>query len=249
MISSAEIKRIKSLQQKKHREIEGLFIAETPKIIESLLKSNLEIIKIFATSSWIRPQNMPIDIPICIISEKELERISSLKSPNQVLALLKIPNRLQDNITQGYSLLLDDIRDPGNLGTIIRIADWFGIDRIICSIETADAYQPKTVQATMGSIGNIPIHYVNLKDLLQEHPTMKIYGAYLEGDNIYKTEFSEDAWILIGNEAHGISKEYKRFVSQPILIPNFSKDQNSRAESLNASIATAIICSEIRRKG
>lgn len=244
MISKAEIKQVKLLHQKKHREEKQLFIAEGPKVVTELLKSKFFIKEIFATKEF---NVQSSKLKVREISEKELIQVSALTSPNQVLAVFEIPvAKLNiESLKQELVLALDDIRDPGNFGTIIRIADWFGIKNIICSESCVDLFNPKVVQATMGSIARVNVHSCNLETTLSEFKkSIAIYGATIDGGNIYSEKLSSCGIILIGNESKGISENLLKLVSQKISIPNFS----SEAESLNAAIATAVICSEFRRK-
>ncbi|MEG2177664.1 MAG: RNA methyltransferase, partial [Bacteroidales bacterium] len=252
MLSIQQIKEIKQLHLKKNRVEKGCFIAETPKVVEVLLKSNLIFLQLLATDEWFAKNKLPLSpqIEVSKITETELGRISGLKTPHQVLAILKCPllSPEASSLFNGISLVLDDIRDPGNLGTIIRIADWYGIDRIICSLNSADAWQNKCVQASMGSIANTEIVYMDLDRLMALKPAhFPVYGMFLEGENIYSTQFAKEAMIVIGNEAHGISASLALKIDKKILIPQFSKDPIRKAESLNASIATAVVCSELRR--
>lgn len=249
MISSNTIKRIKSYQQKKFRKLDGVFVAETPKVVETLLHSDFTPLQIYALPSWLEQNSGILRTETIEITENELHRISGLVTPNQVLAIFELPHAPSlSSVFQGCNLILDDIRDPGNLGTILRIADWFGMDRIICSPLCCDAFQPKCVQSSMGSIGNVEIVYADLLPLIEKKPEdFPIYGTFLEGDNIYQTTIKENAWFLIGNEAHGISKDLENHVNHRIYIPSFTQKRN-QAESLNASMATAILCSEIKRR-
>jgi TrmH family RNA methyltransferase len=191
----------------------------------------------------------------CIeVKPAELERISSLSTPNEVLAVCRIPEYKLDSkaLENKLTLVLDDIRDPGNLGTIIRIADWFGIEDIVCSNESADAFNPKVVQSTMGSIARIKVHYTDLTGFLQPDVNnyKPVYGALLEGKNIYSEKLSSSGLIVIGNESKGISEPIQKLVTHKISIPSFShfKPGGGEAESLNAAVATAVICSEFRRR-
>jgi TrmH family RNA methyltransferase len=252
MISIQTIKRVKSLQQKKFREEEHCFVAETPKIVEELLSSNaysVEVVyalKPWIDANWKRFARHTLED----VSQKELERISGLQTPNQVLAVVKKPD-ISVNFEMIFSdtcLMLDDIRDPGNLGTILRIADWFGIKNVICSNESVEYTNPKCVQASMGSFLRVSIHYGDLPRILSQKPeNMPIYGTFMEGENIYQTELEQKSCIVIGSEAHGISKSVESLMTKKIHIPSFSVEKN-HAESLNASIATAIFCSELKRR-
>jgi TrmH family RNA methyltransferase len=183
-------------------------------------------------------------INFCEISVTELEKISSLKTPQEVLALIKTPNwpALQHDQLKGkFSLVLDGIQDPGNMGTIIRIADWFGINNIICSDDTVDAYNPKVVQACMGSLARVKVHYIPLVDFLTKIK-LPVFGALLDGENIYDTDFGKEGLVIMGNEGNGLRPEIAKLVSKAITIPRIGK-----AESLNVAIATALFCSEITR--
>jgi len=251
LISIQTIKRVKSLQQKKFREEENCFVAETPKIVEEVLSSKTYSVEVvYGLKSWI-DENWKRFARHTLeeVSPKELERISGLQAPNQVLAVVKKPEVLTDfqTVFSDTSLMLDDIRDPGNLGTILRIADWFGIKHVICSNESVEYTNPKCVQASMGSFLRVEVHYGNLSEILSQKPeNTPIYGAFMEGENIYQTELNQKACIVIGNETHGISKPVESLITKKIHIPSFSTEQN-HAESLNASIATAIFCSELKR--
>ncbi len=262
MLSKSQISFINSLKQKKYREEHQLFIAEGAKIVPELLNSSIVVKQVYATSDFLRNNVIPSTVERFEIKENELERISSLTKANEVLAVCETPNYFLDSesLKGKLTLVLDDIKDPGNLGTIIRIADWFGIENIVCSSETVDAFNPKVVQATMGSIARIKVHYINLIDFLKQQRTgvtlsgvegkPKIYGALLEGKNIYTEKLSSEGLIVIGNESRGISEEVQNLITDKISIPSFShyKSGGGEAESLNAAIATSIICSEFRRR-
>jgi TrmH family RNA methyltransferase len=254
MLSKSQITFINSLKQKKYREEHQLFIAEGAKIVPELLNSSIIVKQIYATSDFLRNIIIPAGIERFEIKENELERISSLTKANEVLAVCETPNYVLDNesLKGKLTLVLDDIKDPGNLGTIIRIADWFGIENIVCSSETVDAFNSKVVQATMGSIARIKVHYVDLVPFIQQQVANKkfVYGALLEGENIYSEKLSSEGLIVIGNESRGISDEIQKLITNKISIPSFShyKSGGGEAESLNAAIATSIICSEFRRR-
>jgi TrmH family RNA methyltransferase len=254
MLSKNQIKFITSLKQKKFREEHQLFIAEGIKMVSELINSDIEVKQVYATSDFLRNNKIENNIERFEIKANELERLSALFTPNEVLAVCQIPayELISENLKDKLTLVLDNIQDPGNLGTIIRIADWFGIENIICSITTADIYNPKVVQATMGSIARIKVHYTDLVILFQEltnNEQQSIYGALLEGENIYSKKLSENAFIIIGNESQGISEKLLPFITDKISIPSFShfKSMKGEAESLNAAVATSIICSEFRR--
>ena len=255
MLSKNQIKYVNSLKQKKFREEHNLFIAEGTKIVPELLVSGISVKQVYATSDFFRTTKIATNIERFEIKENELERISALMTPNEVLAVCETPHyQLQiDSLKNKLTLVLDDIKDPGNLGTIIRIADWFGIENIICSNDTVDAFNPKVVQATMGSISRIKIYYADLAEFFQlqiENFKLTVYGALLEGENIYTKKLSSEAFIVIGNESKGISEKLLPFITDRVSIPSFShyKTVSGEAESLNAAIATSIICSEFRRR-
>ncbi len=251
MLSKNKIKYLTSLQVKKYREENNQFVAEGVKLVDELLKSNFKITEIFALKEWINKHASIRNMEVNEISLTELERISGLKTPNHVVALVEITNQ-QINVNEIYSdlvIALDDIKDPGNLGTIIRIADWFGINNIVCSVNSVDVYNSKVVQATMGSIARVNVYYTDLNKFISNAPKdIKVYGTLLEGENIYQKELSEKGIILIGNEANGISSELISLITDKIHIPSFANNNNDKAESLNASVATAIICSEFKRR-
>ena len=238
MLSKNQIKFVRSLELKKNRKREHLFVAEGPKVVGDLLKAGFRPHSIFSTSPRQDGQ---------LVTEEELQRISFLQHPQEVLAIFEIPDSEHRPINpNGLSLALDGIQDPGNLGTIIRIADWFGIDAIYCSQETADVYNPKVVQATMGSIAHVPITYCNLVELLRK-VECPIYGTLLDGEDIYQKELQKNGIIVMGNEGNGISQEVRPMITHRLLIPNFSNSKET-AESLNVAIATAITCSEFKRR-
>ncbi len=242
MFSKSQIKLIKSLSQKKFRSKEKLFIVEGKKGILELLKSGLHLHSIYTIDDIF---DTP---PECTfyISEPELKKISNLSTPQSALAVFHIPEAKKPSL-DGLIVALDEIQDPGNLGTIIRMCDWFGIKDLICSRGTVDCYNPKVVQATMGSIARVNINYVDLPEFLKEikkkHP---VYGAFLEGDNLYTQTLPSKGVIVMGNEANGISSEIKNLVTHKLSIPQFG--ESPETESLNVATATAIFLSEFRRR-
>jgi TrmH family RNA methyltransferase len=243
MISKNQIKYIRQLELKKFRKRENCFVAEGPKVVGDLMR-RYQPTAIFATDEWC-PEH-PSD-RLSRISGEELRRISFLQNPQQVLALFPIPEADATSPIGSLSLALDGIQDPGNLGTIIRIADWFGINTIYCSEDTADAYNPKVVQATMGSLAHVHIIYTDLLQLFQTlPPSFPVYGTLLDGDDIYNQTLSQEGIIVMGNEGNGISEAVRQRITHRLLIPNFH--QGESAESLNVAIATAITCSEFRRR-
>ncbi|MBR4730532.1 MAG: RNA methyltransferase [Prevotella sp.] len=246
MISKNQIKYIRQLELKKYRRRENVFVAEGPKVVGDLLR-RYQPIAVYATSEW-RQETGDRSL-VTEISDDELRRISFLQHPQQVLALFPIPtiNYPLSIIHSTLSLALDGIQDPGNLGTIIRIADWFGIGTIYCSEDTADAYNPKVVQATMGSIAHVNIVYTDLLKLFDSlPPSYPVYGTLLDGEDIYQQPLSNEGIIVMGNEGNGISEAIRQRVNRRLLIPCFRKGDT--AESLNVAIATAITCSEFKRR-
>ncbi len=250
MLSRNTIKFINSLQKKKYRNKNKLFIVEGDKMVKEIINSQLEIEKIFLTKYW--EENISRESLLTeIITKDELKKISLLKTPNNVLAIVKKPDFEIDikEIKNELSIVLDDLQDPGNLGTIIRTADWFGIKNIICSLNSADVYNPKVVQATMGAIARVKVHYVDIEEFLSNShfaDDFKIYGAFLNGNNLNKTKLKNKGLIIMGNESQGISKNIERFVTEKLFIPNYPANCKS-SESLNVSTATAIVCYEFRR--
>src|SRR5690349_9603309 len=216
MPGKLKAKYIQSLGQKKHRDEEGLFVAEGPKLVAELLGASRENIQeLYAVKEWIKENSHWIKIPVTEVSESELEKISQLKTPNQVLAVLKKFETGESITTKGkISLVLDTIQDPGNMGTIIRIADWFGVEQIICSEECADIYNPKVVQATMGSIARVKIFYTELEEWLQKQADISVYAAVLEGKGVRKVGVLKEGLIIIGNESKGISEPLLNLVTE-----------------------------------
>ena len=241
MITRAEILDIKALATKQGREEQGAFIAEGEKLVGEIRNSDLRIRKIYQTK--------PIFAEGEIVSEKEMERISQLKTANSVLAVVELPTSRLASVKPDKNLVLalDRVQNPGNLGTIIRLADWFGISDIVCSEDTADCFNPKVVQATMGAILRVRVHYTNLAEWLGSHKGVTIYGTFLEGENIYNAQLDKSGIIVMGNEGQGISAEVAATVSHKLLIPPYPADRCG-SESLNVAVATAVICSEFRRR-
>ena len=243
MLGKSQVKYIQSLGQKKVRDEEGVFIAEGPKIVAELLESaSLEISELFALPDWINAHGASITgIKTTEINESELAKISQLSTSNKVVAVIKKSAANKDILTRAtLSLVLDTIQDPGNLGTIIRIADWFGITQIICSKTCADIYNPKTVQSTMGSIARVGIVYTDLVEWLKQHKDVPVYAAALEGKDVTAMKRITEGLLIIGNESKGISDEIFKLVDIKVTIPRIGK-----AESLNAAVATGIILSHL----
>jgi TrmH family RNA methyltransferase len=242
MISKSQIKYIQSLGQKKYRDEEGLFIAEGPKLVRELLQNKTaRLEQLYALNNWIDENEKALfDINAIAISETELDRVSQLKTPNQVIGIFRKFER-EPPIAKGQiSLVLDAIQDPGNLGTIVRTADWFGVAQIICGSDCADVYNPKVVQATMGSIARVNMFYTDLPTWLKEQNNIHIYAAMLEGNDVTRMGRLKEGLIIIGNESKGIHNELLEFVHEKITIP-----KKGKAESLNAAVATGIILSNL----
>ena len=252
MLSKPKIKLIASLSHKKYRDESGLFVAEGTKLVLDLL-SEMECVLLIATADWLKANAEWVKADEFIeATENEIRKISNQKTPQGVLAIFRKPNYTYniDEIGERLNLALDDLQDPGNLGTIIRIADWFGIRDIFCSFRSVDAFGTKTVQATMGALARVRVHYVNLAEFLQQCTEHKlpIYGTFMNGENIYvEKSLSKNGIIIMGNEGNGISAETEKYVSKRLLIPNFPQGEIT-SESLNVGIATALICAEFRRK-
>lgn len=247
-LSKSWIKYIRSLEMKKYRKVEGEFLAEGPKLVYELL-GRFPCRLIVATREWMDAQDeLPI-ADIIEVTEEELTRASLLKTPQQVLAIFGQREEEVDSgiVERSLCLALDGVQDPGNLGTIVRIADWFGIRHIFCSPDTADIYNPKAVQATMGSMARVEMHYTPLPQFIRELPDVPVYGTFLDGKDLYTQELSASGLVVMGNEGKGISPEVSRLVTRRLYIPNYPPGRES-AESLNVAVATAITCAEFRRQ-
>ncbi|OFY89867.1 MAG: hypothetical protein A3K10_15325 [Bacteroidetes bacterium RIFCSPLOWO2_12_FULL_31_6] len=242
MLSASQKKFVNSLKQKKFRKQHNCYVVEGTKMVEEFLLSDFEIETIFAVSEW--ADNHP-NLQVEVISEKELKSISSLTTPNKVIAIAKQKDKAISDLSQLLTIALDDIQDPGNFGTIIRTADWFGITNIICSEDCVEVYNPKVIQATMGSLFRVNVFYTNLGTFFSKNSDLTVYGALLDGDNVCQQKLkSKGSVLLMGNESNGISQKLIPFVTKKITIPKFGK-----AESLNVATATAILCYEYRRFG
>jgi len=240
MLSKSQIKLITSLKQKKYRLQHQLFVAEGKKTIFELLDSNLKLHQLFTTTLDFDVS----DVLLTQISENELKKISFLKSPNTALAVFKIPNTQTIDFSK-LVVALDNVRDPGNLGTIIRLCDWFGIKELVCNLETVDCYNPKVIQATMGSITRVNVSYVNLEEILSSKK-VESFGAFMDGDNVYTSTLPNSGILVLGNEANGISDHLEAKITQRISIPRFGDLQAT--ESLNVANAAAILLSEFKRR-
>lgn len=239
MISKRQIKIITSLQQKKYRKSTGLFVAEGKKVIQEFQNSSFELDTLFTTDESLFTSNSKVTL----ISEAELKKISFLKTPNKALALFKI-SEPAFVAKEGLIVALDEVRDPGNLGTIIRLCDWFGVKHLICSEATVDCYNPKVIQATMGSLTRVNVVYTDLKNYLSE-TNLPVFGAFMDGKNVYKTNLPKDGILVMGNEANGVSEEISTFITEKIAIPRFGEIQQT--ESLNVAMATGILLNEFKR--
>lgn len=240
MVTKHQIKLIKSLSQKKYRQQYGLFIVEGVKGIKEFLNSDFELESLYATDSIFEaPHDLLVEI-----SYTELKKMSSLRNPNVALAVFKIPviNKIKE---EGLIIALDDVRDPGNLGTIIRLCDWYGISDLVCSLNTVDCYNSKVVQATMGSLTRVNVTYLNLETYLKTKKS-NVFGTFMKGENIYTSQLPQNGVIVLGNEANGISENLFSKIDRQITIPQFGTNQST--ESLNVANAAAIVMSEFRRR-
>lgn len=249
MISKSRIKLIHALEMRKHRLREGLFVAEGPRLVGEMLRSMVPAY-VAATHEWLTVNSgaVPHGCPIDEVSGDELRQASLMRTPQQVLALFPLPHHVLDATLPQHHLCLalDGVQDPGNMGTIVRIADWFGISDVICSHETADVYNPKAVQATMGALSRVQVHYTDLPEYIRQAgaPT---WGTLLDGQNIYTQPLDDHGLIIMGNEGNGISPQVRTLVSHRLLIPSWPPDRPT-TDSLNVAIATSIVCAEFRRR-
>lgn len=248
MISKNLIKYIRSLELKKVRQKEKVFVAEGPKVVADLMEF-YEAKRLLATEEWFEINNMSVRPEDVVVTDEELRKVSFLQHPQHVIGLFDIPEYEigLDVCRSELCLALDRVQDPGNLGTIIRVADWFGISTIFCSNDTADAFNPKVVQATMGSIAHVRIVYKDLVRLLSsEAEDINVYGTSLDGDDLYVQQLSPTGLIIMGNEGNGISRQVISKVNRTLFIPDYHN--NRKADSLNVAVSTAIICAEFRRR-
>lgn len=251
MLSKNKIKYIHSLELKKNRKEDQVFLAEGHKLVGDLL-GHFHCRLLAATPECFEKNNSYTQADeVFEVSREELSRASLLKNPQEVLAIFEQPHYdfNPDSARESLCLALDDVQDPGNLGTIVRIADWFGIEHIFCSNGTADIYNPKTVQATMGAIARVKLHYCNLEEILVglAKEGVAIFGTFLDGENIYSQELERNGVIVMGNEGNGISSKIAQHINRRILIPNYPEGCET-SESLNVAVATAIVCAEFRRR-
>lgn len=249
VLSKNIIKQVVSLSKKKERDELDSFFAEGPKLVNDLM-SVFPCSMIIATSDYIEKYIGAFHADVVKeVSKEDLKKVSSLCAPQSVLAVFRKPKYQIDyaTISSKLTLMLDTVQDPGNLGTIIRIADWYGIEDIICSRETVDVYNPKVVQATMGALARVKIHYADLCEVLSRLENVPVYGTFLEGNDIYKETLTQAGIVVMGNEGNGISQSVGKFVNKKLYIPNFPENRET-SESLNVAVATAITCSEFRRR-
>jgi TrmH family RNA methyltransferase len=248
-LSKNRIKQIKSLEQKKYRKEEGLFVAEGHKLVGELM-GHFPCHFLAATETWM---NEHPDYPATeklVVTPEELSRASLLMTPQQVLALFELPTEEPDITlpTHSLCLALDGIQNPGNLGTIVRLADWFGIEQLYCSLDTVDIYNPKAVQATMGGMAHVKVHYLPLPEFISQLPAnVPVYGTLLEGENLYTQQLSKNGLIVMGNEGKGISEAVEQCITRKLLIPPYPLGR-ATTESLNVAMATAVVCAEFRRQ-
>ncbi len=252
MISKNKKKFLASLIHKKYRRKYMLFTGEGHKINHDLLTEKIPCSEIFATSEWIDGNRDILPENVTEATMGELKSVSNLKTPPQVIGVYEISDHTIDMkaVSNSLVLALDGVQDPGNLGTIIRIADWFGIDHIICSEDSADVYNPKVVQATMGAIARVKVYHLDLPAFLADYKKetgKPVYGTFLEGENIYDVELSKAGVIVMGNEGNGITKEVEKFITEKLFIPGYPPGLPV-SESLNVAVATAVVCSEFRRR-
>ena len=248
MLSKNKIKYIHSLELKKNRKEEQAFVAEGHKLVGDLL-GHFPCRLLVATRAWL-DRNPDVEaMEIIEVNQEELTRASLLKTPQEVLAVFEQPEySIQPEVVErSLCLALDDVQDPGNLGTIIRLADWFGIEHIFCSLGTVDVYNPKTVQATMGALARVKLHYVDLPSIIASMPSVPIYGTFLDGNNIYAETLSVNGLIIMGNEGKGVSPEVSKLVNKRLYVPNYPSERVT-SESLNVAVATAVVCAEFRRR-
>jgi TrmH family RNA methyltransferase len=244
MVSKKWQKLVKSLQYKKYRKEEGLFFIEGAKSVQELLQSDFKVEILFATPQFLAKNKISSNIPVEIATEPELIEIGTLQSNQDCLAVAQQKeNKFIFPEKEEILLLLDNIQDPGNMGTIIRICDWYGIKKVVCSNQTVDLYNPKVVNSSMGSFLRVDIFYTDLKDYLSNQKNIPIYGTLLEGENIHTLSLSKNGILIMGNEANGISDELIPFITQKVTIPKFGG-----AESLNVAIATAVALDNFMRK-
>ena len=255
MLTKNQLKLVRSLELKKNRKKEGLFVAEGPKIVGDLLAAGfqatyLAVVENSEFASRLPALGLEENVQTEYVTADDLRKVSSLEAPQQVLAVLKQPVWTFDLSVSSMQLCLalDEVQNPGNLGTIIRLADWFGIEHVFCSKGCADVYNTKTVQATMGALAHVKVHSVDLVEMLKHLPAnTPVYGTFLDGENLYEKALEQRGLIVMGNEGRGVSEEVAELVTERLFIPNYPQNRTS-TESLNVAIATAVVCAEFRRR-
>lgn len=249
MLSKSKVKYIHSLELKKYRNEADAFVAEGNKLVSDMMQA-FDCELLLAKPRWMATQG---DLPakeLIVAEEEDIRKASFLKNPQDVLAVFKRPAWSLDEADPATQLLLalDGVQDPGNLGTIIRLADWFGIEHIVCSKDCADVFSPKTVQATMGALAHVKVHYTDLVPFLKKQaPSAAVYGTFLDGENLYTQQLTDTGIIVMGNEGNGIRPEIETLISTQLYIPNYPVERET-SESLNVAIATAVVCAEFRRR-
>lgn len=248
MLTKADIQLVRSLNSRKGRRREGLFVAEGPRLVVELL-GHFECRALYATTEWLHGSSALEAQKVEEITQGELSRLSLQQSPNQVVALFRIPeDRVERGPLKGLHLALDNVQDPGNLGTIIRMADWFGVEDIWCSPTTADVWNPKVVQASMGGLAHVRVHYLDLLPfLLSQSSAIPVFGTSLSGNSIWDQQLAADAIIVMGNEGNGISPEVDERCTHRLFIPNYPQGRTT-TDSLNVAMATGIVLAEFRRR-
>jgi RNA methyltransferase, TrmH family len=252
MISKQKIEQIRSLSDKKERVKSGFFVAEGEKLVFDLLQTSLDMVEFYSTENWLSASyEKKVPGNTIKLKDKEMERISAFKNPSPVLGVFKIPDSgpITDNSFHGINLVLDHIQDPGNFGTIIRTADWFGISNVFCSTDCADMFNPKCVQASMGGVARVQAYYLDLQHLLKNAAEMGIpvFGTFMDGENIFEADLPPEALIVMGSEGKGISAGLEEYLDRRISIPPYPRDKKE-LESLNVAVSASIICAEFRRR-
>lgn len=250
MLSKNKVKYIHSLELKKYRNECDAFVAEGNKLVADMLDT-FECELLLAKPSWMATQGDLKVTELIAADDEDIQKASFLKSPQDVLAIFKRPawQLSAVNPTTQLVLALDGIQDPGNLGTIIRLADWFGIEHIVCSLDTVDVFSPKTVQATMGALAHVKVHYTELDGFLKTYKALSVplYGTFLDGENMYTKNLSETGILIMGNEGNGVRPSIEVLVNEKLYIPSYPAERET-SESLNVAIATAVVCAEFRRR-
>lgn len=251
MLTKNRIKDVTALHHKKFRNQENVFIVEGEKVVADLLLSGWKVLTIFATPDYINKNKLTGDIPCEVCSEAEMSKITALTTASPVLAVAEMPPLyLAVDMQKGLKLVLDGIKDPGNFGALCRIADWFGIDEVICSNDSVDCFNPKVVQSSMGSLFHLKVVYKDLEELFKENAAqnkLPVYGTLMKGENIFTADLSSSGFIVLGNESNGISPEIEKYITKALTIPIFSNAKNGLPDSLNVSVAAGIVAAQFRK--